>query len=37
MIFLVIPGNPSEMEILYQEKEFVSGLQSGNKQISSNS
>jgi len=25
MIFSVIPGNPSEMEFLYQEKVFVAG------------
>ena len=31
MIFSVIPGNPSEMEFLYQEKVFVAGHESGNE------
>jgi len=31
MIRSVNPGNPSEMEFLYQEKEFVAGRVSGNK------
>jgi len=31
LIFLVIPGNPSEMEFLYQEKVFVAGCVSGNE------
>jgi hypothetical protein len=37
MIFSVIPGNPSEMEFLYQEKVFVAGRVSGNEQLGSNS
>jgi len=37
MIFLVIPGNPSEMKFLYQEKEFVVERVSGNEQLGSNS
>ena len=32
MIFSVIPGNPSGIEFLYQEKVFVAGRVSGNEQ-----
>jgi len=37
MMFLVISGNPSEMEFLYQKKVFVAGRVSGNEQLGSNS
>jgi len=37
MIFSVIPGSLSEMQNLYQEKEFVAGCMSGNEQLGSNS
>jgi len=33
MNLLVIPGNPSEMKILYQEKVFVAGRMSGNERL----
>jgi len=37
MIFSVIPGNPSGIEFLYQEKVFVAGRVSGNELLGSNS
>jgi len=36
-IFSIIPGNPLEMEFLYQEKVFVAERVSGNEQLGSNS
>jgi len=37
MIFSAIPGNPSGLEILYQEKVFVAGRVKGDEQLGSNS
>jgi len=37
MIFPVILGNQSKMELLYQEKEFVAGSMLGNEQLGNNS
>jgi len=33
MIFPIILGNQSRMELLYQEKEFVAGRMSGNDRV----
>jgi len=36
MIFSVILGNQSKMELWYQEKKFVAGRMSGNEQLGNN-
>ena len=37
MVFPIILGNQSKMEILYQEKELVAGHMSGNEQLGNDS
>jgi len=37
MIFPVILGNQSKMELFNQEQEFVAGHKSGNEQLGNNS
>jgi len=37
MIFPVILGNQSKLELLYQEKKFVAGRMSGIEQLGNNS